>query len=62
MSYPPSNNDRNRLSDHVRQMGCGVGGSLLSIGSAAGVALLGTSKGQYTFVSHLKWKRVIALG
>jgi Na+/H+ antiporter NhaD/arsenite permease-like protein len=41
---------------------CGVGGSLLSIGSAAGVALLGTSKGQYTFASHLKWTPVIALG
>lgn len=41
---------------------CGVGGSLLAIGSAAGVALLGTAKGQYTFASHLKWTPVIALG
>ncbi len=41
---------------------CGVGGSLLSIGSAAGVALMGASKGQYTFMSHLKWTPVIALG
>ncbi len=40
----------------------GVGGSLLSIGSAAGVALMGQSKGIYTFVSHLKWMPVIALG
>ncbi|SFV83197.1 Na+/H+ antiporter NhaD type [hydrothermal vent metagenome] len=40
----------------------GVGGSLLSIGSAAGVALMGQSKGLYTFVSHLKWMPVIALG
>ncbi len=40
----------------------GVGGSLLSIGSAAGVALMGASKGQYTFMSHLKWTPVIALG
>lgn len=40
----------------------GVGGSLLSIGSAAGVALMGQSKGLYTFVSHLKWTPVIALG
>lgn len=40
----------------------GVGGSLLSIGSAAGVALMGQSKGLYTFVSHLKWAPVIALG
>jgi Na+/H+ antiporter NhaD/arsenite permease-like protein len=29
----------------------GVGGSLLSVGSAAGVALMGQSKGLYTFVS-----------
>jgi Na+/H+ antiporter NhaD/arsenite permease-like protein len=40
----------------------GVGGSLLSIGSAAGVALMGQSKGQYTFFSHLKWTPVIAIG
>jgi len=41
---------------------CGVGGSLLSIGSAAGIALMGTSRGQYTFISHLKWTPVITLG
>ena len=40
----------------------GVGGSLLSIGSAAGVALMGQSKGYYTFVSHLKWVWAIAIG
>lgn len=40
----------------------GVGGSLLSIGSAAGVALMGQSKEQYTFLGHLKWSPVIALG
>jgi Na+/H+ antiporter NhaD/arsenite permease-like protein len=40
----------------------GVGGSLLSIGSAAGVALMGHSQGQYTFFSHLRWTPVIALG
>ena len=40
----------------------GVGGSLLSIGSAAGVALMGSSKGNYTFMSHLKWSWAIALG
>ena len=32
----------------------GVGGSMLSIGSAAGVALMGQAKGKYTFFSHLK--------
>jgi Na+/H+ antiporter NhaD/arsenite permease-like protein len=41
---------------------CGVGGSLLAIGSAAGVALMGTSQGRYTFSSHLRWTPVIALG
>ncbi len=40
----------------------GIGGSLLSIGSAAGVALMGQAKGQYTFMSHLKWTWAIALG
>ena len=40
----------------------GVGGSLLSIGSAAGVALMGQARGQYTFFGHLKWMPVIALG
>lgn len=40
----------------------GVGGSMLSIGSAAGVALMGQARGQYTFFGHLKWMPVIALG
>lgn len=40
----------------------GVGGSLLSIGSAAGVALMGTARGYYTFMSHMKWTWAIALG
>ena len=40
----------------------GVGGSLLSVGSAAGVALMGASKGRYTFFGHLKWTWAIALG
>ena len=40
----------------------GVGGSLLSVGSAAGVALMGQARGYYTFFSHLKWTPVIALG
>ncbi|MDF1581747.1 MAG: sodium:proton antiporter NhaD [Methyloprofundus sp.] len=40
----------------------GTGGSLLSIGSAAGVALMGQAKGFYTFSSHLKWSPAIALG
>ena len=40
----------------------GVGGSMLSIGSAAGVALMGTARGIYTFGAHLKWTPVIMLG
>lgn len=40
----------------------GVGGSLLSIGSAAGVALMGQARGVYTFFAHLKWIWAIALG
>lgn len=43
-------------------LACGVGGSLLSVGSAAGVALMGVSRGQYTFFEHLKWTWAIALG
>jgi Na+/H+ antiporter NhaD/arsenite permease-like protein len=41
---------------------CGVGGSILSIGSAAGVALMGQARGLYTFSSHLKWAWAVALG
>jgi Na+/H+ antiporter NhaD/arsenite permease-like protein len=40
----------------------GVGGSMLSIGSAAGVALMGQAHGKYTFFGHLKWTPVIAVG
>lgn len=40
----------------------GVGGSLLAIGSAPGIGLLGISKGHYNFGSHMKWCPVILLG
>ncbi len=40
----------------------GVGGSLLSIGSAAGVALMGQTRGLYTFFGHLRWSWAVALG
>ncbi len=43
-------------------MTAGVGGSLLSIGSAAGVALMGQARGVYTFFGHLKWTPAIAAG
>ncbi len=41
---------------------CGTGGSILSIGSAAGVALMGQARGVYTFASHLKWSWAVGLG
>jgi Na+/H+ antiporter NhaD/arsenite permease-like protein len=40
----------------------GVGGSMLSVGSAAGVAVMGQARGIYTFFSHLKWTWAVALG
>lgn len=40
----------------------GVGGSMLSIGSAAGVAVMGQARGIYTFFAHLKWSWAILLG
>ena len=40
----------------------GVGGSMLSIGSAAGVALMGQARGQYTFFRHLAWSPAILVG
>jgi Na+/H+ antiporter NhaD/arsenite permease-like protein len=40
----------------------GAGGSMLSIGSAAGVAVMGQARGIYTFFAHLKWSWAIGLG
>lgn len=40
----------------------GVGGSMLSIGSAAGVAVMGQARGIYTFMGHLRWTWAVALG
>jgi len=40
----------------------GVGGSMLSIGSAAGVGLMGQARGIYTFFAHLRWTWAIVLG
>lgn len=54
-------------AEHVYQwclvtLTAGVGGSMLSVGSAAGVALMGSARGHYTFMSHLRWTPVIMLG
>lgn len=43
-------------------LSAGIGGSLLSIGSAAGVALMGQAREHYTFFGHLRWLPAIALG
>ncbi|WP_395710496.1 sodium:proton antiporter NhaD [Reyranella sp.] len=40
----------------------GVGGSLVSIGTAAGVALMGLVRNHYTFINHLRWAWAIGLG
>lgn len=40
----------------------GVGGSLVSIGTAAGVVLMGMVRNHYTFMNHLRWAWAIALG
>jgi Na+/H+ antiporter NhaD/arsenite permease-like protein len=40
----------------------GVGGSMLSVGSAAGVAVMGQARGVYTFFSHLRWSWAVVIG
>nr|WP_044419310.1 sodium:proton antiporter NhaD [Halarcobacter anaerophilus] len=40
----------------------GIGGSLISFGSAAGVGVMGKLKGIYTFSSHMKYAWTILLG
>jgi len=40
----------------------GAGGSLVSIGTAAGVVLMGLIRNHYTFMNHLRWSWAIALG
>jgi Na+/H+ antiporter NhaD/arsenite permease-like protein len=40
----------------------GVGGSLLSVGSAGGVSLTGQARGVYTFGAYLRWTWAVALG
>ena len=43
-------------------LAAGVGGSLLAIGSAAGIALMGIAGQDYTFLKHLRWLPALALG
>jgi Na+/H+ antiporter NhaD/arsenite permease-like protein len=56
------NPDMNEFQWLLLTLTLGTGGSLLSIGSAAGVALMGVSKGQYTFMGHLRWMPILLLG
>jgi Na+/H+ antiporter NhaD/arsenite permease-like protein len=56
------NPDMDRTQWLLVTLTAGVGGSLLSIGSAAGVGLMGQARGVYTFFGHLKWTPAIALG
>ncbi len=54
--------DMNTAQWLLATLTAGVGGSLLSVGSAAGVALMGQARGIYTFTAHLRWVWAIALG
>lgn len=56
------NPDMNLFQWLLITLSAGVGGSLLSVGSAAGVALMGQSRGKYSFFTHLKWTPYILLG
>ena len=56
------NPDMSQMQWLLVTLTAGVGGSLLSVGSAAGVALMGQARGYYTFFGHLKWAPVIGLG
>lgn len=40
----------------------GIGGSLISFGSAAGVGVMGKLRGTYTFVNHMKYAWTVAIG
>ena len=43
-------------------MTAGIGGSLISFGSAAGVGVMGRLRGVYTFHSHMKYAWAVAAG
>jgi len=43
-------------------MTAGIGGSLISFGSAAGVGVMGKLRGIYTFGSHMKFAWTVAVG
>ena len=43
-------------------MTAGIGGSLISFGSAAGVGVMGKLRGVYTFGSHMKYAWTVLVG
>ena len=43
-------------------MTAGIGGSLISFGSAAGVGVMGRLRGIYTFGSHMKFAWTVLAG
>lgn len=59
ISMNPTMNDGQWL---LATLTVGVGGSLLPIGSAAGVALMSQTKGMYNFSNHIKWSWAILFG
>ena len=52
LSMSPDMNEGQWL---LMTMTAGVGGSMVSIGSEAGVAVMGQARGTSTFFAHLKW-------
>ena len=57
-----ANPDMNTSQWMLVTLTAGIGGSLISFGSAAGVGVMGKLKGIYTFSSHMKYAWCIILG
>ena len=57
-----ANPDMNTSQWMLVTLTAGIGGSLISFGSAAGVGVMGKLKGIYTFSSHMKYAWTILLG
>lgn len=57
-----ANPDMNTSQWMLVTLTAGIGGSLISFGSAAGVGVMGKLKGIYTFSAHMKFAWTILLG
>jgi len=57
-----ANPDMNTSQWMLVSLTAGIGGSLISFGSAAGVGVMGKLKGIYTFSAHMKFAWTILLG